>query len=66
MKAEIEMLKNGATSSGRNLAGSQDSDIVSGISPPNKRRKTASKGSDSKEDPEEEPSWSKQRICQTV
>ena len=33
----------------------QDKDIIPGISLPNKRRKTASEGSDSKEDLKEEP-----------
>jgi len=67
MKAEIETLKNGATSSGRNPAGSQDSDIVSGISPPNMGRKTASEESNSEEGLEEEPFVDlRGRICQTV
>jgi len=55
MQAEIAALKNGATGSGKNPAGSHDSDLVSGISPLNKRRKTAPEGSDSEEDQEEEP-----------
>jgi len=53
MKAEIATLKNGATNSGINPAGSQDSDIVSGTNPPNKRRRTTSE--DASDSEEEEP-----------
>ena len=61
MKVEIEMLKNGATDSGNNPAGSQNSDLVPSNNPPapSKRRKTVSEATDSSEDEardeEEEP-----------
>ena len=54
MKAEIATLKSGATNSGVNPAGSQDSDLVPGKNPSSKRRKTVSEETDSEEDPEEE------------
>ena len=59
MKVEIESLKNGATDSGNNPAGSQNSDLVAGNNPPpSKRRKTVSEATNSSEDEardEEEP-----------
>ena len=45
MQAEIAALKNRATDSGTSPAGSQNSNLVSGNSLPNKRRKTAPEGS---------------------
>jgi len=53
MEAEIVTLKKVATNSGINPAGSQDSDIVSGTNPPNKRRRTTFK--DASDIEEEEP-----------
>ena len=53
-KAEIATLNSGATNSGVNPAGSQDSDLVPGKNPPSKRRKTVSEETDSQEDPGEE------------
>ena len=51
MKVEIEVLKNGATDSGNNLASSQNSDLVPGNNPPpSKRIKTVSEATDSSED----------------
>ena len=55
MQAEIETLKNGATYSGDNLAGSQNSDIEPGNNaPPNERRKTVSEVTDNHSGDEEE------------
>jgi len=42
MKVNIEILKNGATNSGANPAGLQNSDVVLTNPSPNKRRKAAS------------------------